>query len=148
MLKAIKIRIYPTPEQVGFINKQLGCCRFVYNSCLAYRKDSYEKDKISINSSQSINYIVSLKSQYEWLKEVHSKVLQQSVRDMNRAYDNFFKLHYGYPKFKSKKDNHQSCRFPKDAFIGVRGNRIDLIKSLKDIHFKCSVNDERYLNRN
>lgn len=148
MLKAIKIRIYPTPEQVVFINKQLGCCRFVYNSCLAYRNDSYKNNKIFINSSQSINYIVSLKSQYDWLKEVHSKVLQQSVRDMNKAYDNFFKLHSGYPKFKSKKDNHQSCRFPKDAFIGVRGNRIDLIKSLKDIHFKCSVNDERYLNRN
>ena len=148
MLKAIKIRIYPTPEQVGFINRQLGCCRFVYNSCLAYRKDSYKNNKTSINSSQSINYIVSLKSQYEWLKEVHSKVLQQSVRDMNRAYDNFFKVHSGYPKFKSKKDNHQSCRFPKDAFIGVRGNRIDLIKSLKDIHFKCSRFDEKYLNRN
>lgn len=64
MLKAIKIRIYPTPEQSVFINKQLGCCRFVYNSCLAYRKDFYEKDKVSISSSQSINYIVSLKSQY------------------------------------------------------------------------------------
>ena len=148
MLKAIKIRIYPTPEQAVFINKQLGCCRFVYNSCLAYRKDSYEADKTSISSSQSINYIVSLKSQYDWLKEVHSKVLQQSVRDMNKAYDNFFKLHTGYPKFKSKKDNHQSCRFPKDAFIGIRGNRIDLIKSLKDIHFKCSKRDERYLNKN
>ena len=148
MLKAIKIRIYPTPEQVVFINKQLGCCRFVYNSCLAYRKDVYEADKTSISSSQSINYIVSLKSQYDWLKEVHSKVLQQSVRDMNKAYDNFFKFHSGYPKFKSKKDNYQSCRFPKDAFIGVRGNRIDLIKSLKDIHFKCSRNDEKYLNRN
>ena len=148
MLKAIKIRIYPTPEQVGFINKQLGCCRFVYNACLAYRKDAYEADRASISSSQSINYIVSLKSQYDWLKEVHSKVLQQSVRDMNKAYDNFFKLHSGYPKFKSKKDNHQSCRFPKDAFIGIRGNRIDLIKSLKDIHFKCSVNDEKYLNKN
>ena len=148
MLKAIKTRIYPTPEQVVFINKQLGCCRFVYNSCLAYRKDAYETDKTSISSSQSINYIVSLKSKYDWLKEVHSKVLQQSVRDMNKAYDNFFKLHSGYPKFKSKKDNYQSCRFPKDAFIGVRGNRIDLIKSLKDIHFKCSRNDEKYLNRN
>ena len=67
---------------------------------------------------------------------------------MNQAYDNFFKRHKGFPKFKSKHDNRQSCRFPKDAFIGVRGNRIDLIKVLKDIHFKCSRNDERYLNRN
>ena len=148
MLKAIKIRIYPTVEQVDFINKQLGCCRFVYNNCLAFRKDSYQNEHISVSSSEAVKHITVLKKDNEWLKDVHSKVLQQSVRDMNQAYDNFFKLHKGFPKFKSKHDNRQSCRFPKDAFIGVRGNRIDLIKVLKDIHFKCSRNDERYLNRN
>ena len=148
MLKAIKIRIYPTVEQVDFINKQLGCCRFVYNNCLAFRKDSYQNEHVSVSSSSAVKHITSLKKDNEWLKDVHSKVLQQSVRDMNQAYDNFFKLHRGFPKFKSKHDNRQSCRFPKDAFIGVRGNRIDLIKVLKDIHFKCSRNDERYLNRN
>lgn len=148
MLKAIKIRIYPTAEQVDFINKQLGCCRFVYNNCLAFRKDSYQNEHVSVSSSEAVKHITSLKKDNEWLKDVHSKVLQQSVRDMNQAYDNFFKRHKGFPKFKSKHDNRQSCRFPKDAFIGVRGNRIDLIKVLKDIHFKCSRNDERYLNRN
>lgn len=148
MLKAIKIRIYPSAEQVDFINKQLGCCRFVYNNCLAFRKDSYQNEHISVSSSEAVKHITVLKKDNEWLKHVHSKVLQQSVRDMNQAYDNFFKLHRGFPKFKSKHDNRQSCRFPKDAFIGVRGNRIDLIKALKDIHFKCSRNDERYLNRN
>ena len=148
MLKAIKIRLYPTKEQIAYINKQFGCCRFVYNQGLAYRKDSYEKESTSISSSDSVKYIVELKGKYEWLKEAHSKVLQQSVRNMNQAYDNFFKLHKGYPKFKSKKDNNQSCRFPKDAFIGVRGNRIDLIRALSDIHFKCSRKDEIYLNKN
>lgn len=148
MLKAIKIRIYPSVEQIDFINKQLGCCRFVYNNCLAFRKDSYQNEHISVSSSEAVKHITVLKKDNEWLKDVHSKVLQQSVRDMNQAYDNFFKLHKGFPKFKSKHDNRQSCRFPKDAFIGVRGNRIDLIKVLKDIHFKCSRNDERYLNRN
>ena len=148
MLKAIKIRIYPTVEQVDFINKQLGCCRFVYNNCLAFRKDSYQNEHVSFSSSSAVKHITVLKKDNEWLKDVHSKVLQQSVRDMNQAYDNFFKRHKGFPKFKSKHDNRQSCRFPKDAFIGVRGNRIDLIKVLKDIHFKCSRNDERYLNRN
>ena len=148
MLKAIKIRIYPSDEQKQFINKQLGCCRVVYNSCLAYRRDKYEKEGISITSLQAINYIVELKKDREWLKEVHSKVLQQSVMDMNSSYKNFFEGRCGFPKFKSKKDYEQKCRFPKDAFIGIRGNRIDLIKSLKDIHFKCSVRDEKYLNKN
>ena len=148
MLKAIKIRIYPSDEQKQFINRQLGCCRVVYNSCLAYRRDKYEKEGISITSLQAINYIVELKKDREWLKEVHSKVLQQSVMDMNSSYKNFFEGRSGFPKFKSKKDYEQKCRFPKDAFIGIRGNRIDLIKSLKDIHFKCSVRDEIYLNKN
>jgi len=147
VLKAIKIRIYPTKEQVVFINKQLGCCRVVYNDCLAYRKNSYEQEKKNISPTEAMKHIVFLKTEKSWLKEVHSKVLQQSVRDMNKAYENFFKHHKGYPKFKSKKHNIQSCRFPKDAFIGIRGNRIDLIKALKDIHFKCSKKDEIYLNR-
>ena len=148
MLKAIKIRIYPSDEQKQFINRQLGCCRVVYNSCLAYRRDKYEKEGISITSLRAINYIKKKKKDREWLKEVHSKVLQQSVMDMNSSYKNFFEGRSGFPKFKSKKDYEQKCRFPKDAFIGIRGNRIDLIKSLKDIHFKCSVRDEKYLNKN
>ena len=148
MLKAIKLRIYPNREQADFISRQLGCCRFVYNKCLAFRKDSYNNEHVSISSAEAVKHIVDLKKDNEWLKEVHSKVLQQSVRDMNQAYDNFFKLHRGFPNFKSKHDFNQSCRFPKDAFIGVRGNRIDLIKSLKNILFRCSRKDEIYLNRN
>ena len=147
MLKAIKIRLYPTDNQIVYINKQLGCCRFVYNNCLAYRKNSYEIDKISINSTKSINYITELKKTNEFLKEVHSKILQQSVIDMNKAYDNFFKTKKGYPKFKRKHDNKQSFRFPNDAFSGINGNRINLINNLKDIHFKCSKKDEKYLNK-
>jgi putative transposase len=147
MLKSIKIRLYPTDNQIVYINKQLGCCRFVYNNCLAYRKNSYEIDKISINSTKSINYITELKKTNEFLKEVHSKILQQSVIDMNKAYDNFFKTKKGYPKFKRKHDNKQSFRFPNDAFSGIKGNRINLINNLKDIHFKCSKKDEKYLNK-
>ena len=147
MLKAIKIRLYPTDNQIVYINKQLGCCRFVYNNCLAYRKNSYEIDKISINSTKSINYITELKKTNEFLKEVHSKILQQSVIDMNKAYDNFFKTKKGYPKFKRKHDNKQSFRFPNDAFSGINGNRINLINNLKDIHFKCSKKDEKHLNK-
>ena len=148
MLKAIKIRIYPNNEQVAYINKQLGCCRFIYNQCLSYRKTSYETYNKSITSTQTINHIVELKNEFQFLREVHSKVLQQSVIDLNKSFDNFFKKRSNYPKFKSKKDNRQSCRFPNDAFIGIRGNRIDLIKVLKDIHFKCSKKDESYLNKN
>ena len=65
MLKAIKIRIYPNREQADFIARQLGCCRFVYNRCLAYRKESCEKDGTSIGATQSLGHIVALKSEFE-----------------------------------------------------------------------------------
>jgi putative transposase len=67
---------------------------------------------------------------------------------LEKAYSSFFNNGAGFPKFKSKKDNTHSCRFPSDAFMGVNGNRISLIKQLKDIHFKCSRKDEVYLNKN
>lgn len=148
MLKAIKVRIYPNEEQINYISNLLGCCRFVYNKCLDYKSTSYKQLNKTVSSSDLIKYLVPLKQLFPFLTDVHSKVLQQSVRDLNTAFDNFFKHNAKYPKFKSKHDNKQSCRFPNDAFIGINGNRISLIKALKDIHYKCSVRDEKYLNRN
>ena len=146
MLKGIEIRIYPNAEQAHYLNRLLGCCRFLYNQCLEYRTKTYQEGNPA-SAVDALKHIVALKEEYPFLKDVHSKVLQQSVRNLNRAFDNFFKQRAKYPQFKSKKDNEHSCRFPKDAFIGIRGNRIDLIKTLKDIHFKCSRRDEKYLNK-
>lgn len=148
MLKAIKVQIYPNEEQINYISNLLGCCRFVYNKCLDYKSTSYKQLNKTVSSSDLIKYLVPLKQLFPFLTDVHSKVLQQSVRDLNTAFDNFFKHNAKYPKFKSKHDNKQSCRFPSDAFIGINGNRINLIKALKGIHYKCSVRDEKYLNKN
>ena len=151
MLKAIKIRLYPTETQQTTINKLLGCCRLVYNCCLKHRNDIYEETKESGSLSKSYNYFCELKEmeQFSFLKtDSHSKVIQQSLRDQDTAFKNFFTKKSKFPRFKSKKDNEQKCRFPKDAISGVKGNRISIIKSLKDIHFKCSRRDERYLNKN
>ena len=131
MLQAIKVRIYPNAEQEAYIRRLLGCCRFAYNACLRYRKSSWEESGTSVSDCDTIKHLVPLKQEFPFLAEVHSKVVQQSVRDLNKAYGNFFKEHRGYPRFKSKKDNRDRCRFPKDAIIGVQGNRISLIKPLK-----------------
>lgn len=152
MLKAIKIRIYPNEEQRDYINRQLGCCRFLYNSMLAWRKSLYETEQRSPSSAETSKWVLSLKDEFPFLREVHSKVLQQSWRDLDAAYRNFFSSlkkggRVGYPKFKSKKNYDEACRFPADAFIGVKGNRISFIRALKDIHFKCSRRDEKILNR-
>lgn len=150
MIKAIKIRIYPSKDQEVYISKLLGSCRFAYNQLLSYKIDEYNINKHSVTFGELGKKLVHLKSkeEFSWLKESHSKVLQQTIINLLETYKSFFKNGNGFPKFKSKKDNNQSCRFPIDAISDIKGNRINIIKQLRDIHFKCSISDERYLNKN
>ena len=149
MLKAIKIRLYPNKEQEQNINKALGSYRFVYNHMLALKQEAYNKDKTNLGLCELSKYFhgTLLKDeQYSWLKEQNTKVAHQAIRQMLIAYDNFFKQHKGFPKFKSKKDR-QSALFPIDA-ISRRNTfetrHISLTKPLKNIKFRCS---DLYFNR-
>ena len=109
MLKAYKYRIYPNSEQRIQIAKTFGCCRFVYNQTLAYRKEIYEKEKKSVSKTDCNNYCNrELKKDYEWLKEIDKFALTNAIYNMDAAYQKFFKEHAGYPKFKSKHDTHKS----------------------------------------
>ena len=108
MEKAYKFRIYPNKKQQEIIAKTFGCCRFVYNKYLAKRIEIYEKNKETFSYVQCANDMKKLKSELEWLKEVDSTALQSSLRDLDMAYQKFFKEHSGYPKFKSKK-THRFC---------------------------------------
>ena len=110
--KGIRVRLYPTEEQEVLINKTIGCCRFVYNSTLDNCKQSYEQTQHFPSKNERITNLVPLKETYNFLKEVDSKALQQSVRDLNSALNNFFKNknHFGFPKFKSKHNLKQSYR--------------------------------------
>jgi putative transposase len=148
MLKGIKIRLYLNEEQEDYVKNLLGTSRFIYNNLLSYKIERYNKEKYNVSFSELGKELVKLKSEYEWVKNSHSKVLQQSLINLEKAYKSFFKNGNGFPKFKSKHDNKQSCRFPNDAISSIKGNRINIIKKLKDIHFKCSKSDEKYLNKN
>ena len=89
--------------------KTFGCCRFVYNQTLAYRKEAYEKEKKPVSKTDCNNYCNrELKKEYEWLKDVDKFALTNAIYNMDAAYRKFFKEHAGYPKFKSKRDNHKS----------------------------------------
>jgi putative transposase len=148
MLKGIKIRLYLNKEQEAYVNQLLGTYRFVYNQSLSYKIEKYKGEKKSVGFGELGRKLVELKSEYPWMRGSHSKVLQQSIIDMNKAYDAFFKKQNSFPKFKSKHDNRKSCRFPSDAISGLNGNRINIIKSLWNVHFKCSISDQKYLNKN
>jgi len=112
--KGIRVRLYPTEEQEILINKTLGCCRLVYNQTLEDCKRLYEQTQHFPSQNERIKNLVPLKEVHEFLKEVDSTALQQSVRDLNSSLNNFFKNrgHFGFPKFKSKHNLKQSYRTP------------------------------------
>lgn len=139
MLKAYKYRIYPNSKQRIQIAKTFGCCRFVYNQTLAYRKDAYEKEKKSVSKTDCNNYCNrELKQTYEWLREVDKFALTNAIYNMDCAYQKFFKEHAGYPKFKSKHDNRKSytTNFTNgNITVDFENGKIKLPK-LKDIKAK------------
>ena len=149
MLRAIKVRLYPNKEQEQTLNNTLGCYRFIYNHMLALKQEAYKRDKTNLGLCELSKYFhgTLLKDeQYSWLKEEHTNVMKQAIRQMLSAYNNFFKQHKGFPKFKSKKDK-QSALFPINA-ISKRNTfetrHITLTQPLKNIKFRCS---DLYLRR-
>ena len=143
MLRTIKIRLYPNKEQEQTLNKVLGCYRFVYNHMLALKQKEYNENKVSLGLCELSKYFFGTlrnDGQYTWLKEQNTKVMNQSLRQMLTAYDNFFKQHKGFPKFKSKKDK-QSALFPLNAISRTNTfetKHISLTKPLKNLKFRCS----------
>lgn len=152
MLKAIKIRLYPNKIQEGKLNSLLGSYRFVYNRCLAFKKERYESEKANTNLSALGHYFHGdLRSQHEWLREQNTKVLKQSIINLERAYSNFFKQGRGFPRFKSKHDE-QKARFPQEAVASKtfdeQSSRLNLTKTINGLKFECSSRDKTYLYRN
>jgi putative transposase len=143
MLRAIKIRLYPNKAQEQTLNKVLGCYRFIYNQMLARKQNAYKADKTNLSVTDLSKWFhgTLLKDeQYAWLKEQNTKVMKQAIRQMDGAYQKFFKQHNGFPKFKTKKDK-QTALFPIDAISRkntFETRHITLITSLKNIKFRCS----------
>ena len=152
MLRAIKIRLYPNKEQATMINKLLGCYRVVYNQCLNRKIESYKNEGKTENLStlgQFVHHELLKDEKFIWLREQNTKVLKQAVKDMLAAYKNFFEQHTGYPKFKSKHDNKQSCRFE----IGAISKRNDYttyhlsLANIKNVKFRCNEKYAKYLQK-
>lgn len=117
MERGFKYRIYPNESQRDQIARTLGCCRFVYNRALDVKKTAYSETGKSIATNDLIKMIPAWKRDPEtsWLAQVDSMALQQSIRDLDRAYKNFFRRvregeKPGFPKFKSRRHARQSYR--------------------------------------
>jgi putative transposase len=103
MLKSFKYRIYPNSFQSEDLAKAFGSCRFLYNKALEYKKSQYEISKKSISYNElATSFLLSLKDEFVWLKNIPSQALQQSLRHLDSAYQKFFKKQNKFPIFKSK----------------------------------------------
>ena len=130
MQKAFKFRLYPTEQQKEFLSKQFGAVRFVYNRFLANRKDEYLNNKKSLNYYDDAKTLTELKQQdgYGWLYDINSQTLQASLRNLEVAYQNFFKKRASFPRFHSKK-NKQCIKIPQ--FFKIENEKL-FIPKLKD----------------
>jgi putative transposase len=116
MLKAIKVRIYPTDQQSVTLAKHFGCTRWLWNLCLSVMTETYKTTGKGISALTMKKQIPALKAEYEWLKECYSQCLQQSVLNLSQAFQNFFEGRAKYPNFKSK-HRRQSVQFPQNVKV-------------------------------
>ena len=136
-----KFRLYPNREQENLILRTFGCCRFVFNHYLAQRIESYQKTGKSPTRFAQDKDLTTLKQQNEtlWLKEVDKCALQNTLKHLDSAYQNFFRRvktgkKPGHPKFKSKKQKRQS--YQTNSNIKVFDGAVQLPKLGK---MKCKV---------
>ena len=134
MIKSFKVRIYPNEEQKVLLEKTFGANRFIYNYFLNLKSKLYEFYKINLSYNNSSKALTELKKQKPWLKQVDAISLQQILRDLDIAYQNFFSGRTGYPNFKKKQDknsyrtngsikiNNRYITIPKVGMLRYRDN--------------------------
>ncbi|WP_324681320.1 RNA-guided endonuclease InsQ/TnpB family protein [Bibersteinia trehalosi] len=126
--KAFKFEIRPNGEQIRKIKQFCGCSRFVFNKALAWQNEQYEQDNHhKFSYTKLANLLPQWKKELVWLKDCHSQVLQQSLKDLESAFKNFFQQHADFPKFK-KKGVKERFRFPQGCKIEQKNDRLYLPK--------------------
>jgi putative transposase len=128
--KSYKFRIYPTKEQEELLAKHFGCVRFVFNRFLKERQEEYLNNGNSLNYYDNAKSLTELKNELIWLKEINSQSLQSSLRNLDIAYNRFFKKIAKFPRYKKKNDK-QSFHIPQ--FLEIKDNKLSIPKFKKDI---------------
>jgi putative transposase len=117
MLKAFKYKISPTNEQAELINKHIGSARFVFNLALECKQMAYAGSKVNLSCFDLVKQLPELKKECEWLKEVNSQSLQQSIVNLDVAFTKFFKGQADFPNFKKKSTAKQSFNIPQNVIL-------------------------------
>ena len=130
--KSYKFKIAPDNEQKELLAKHFGACRFVFNRYLNIRKETYLEEKKSLNYYDNANDLTVIKKdeQFVWLKEINSQSLQSSLRNLDTAYNKFFRKQTKFPRFKSKVDK-QSFTIPQS--VSIEDGKLQIPKFKKGI---------------
>ena len=120
--KVYKYRLEPTSEQEHKLSCNTGARRFAFNWGLARRKEHYKTTGKSLSYNRQAAELTELKKSEEWMNNVDSQSLQQSLKDLNKAFVNFFEHRAGFPQFKSRKGRTQSFRVPQR--VKVNDNKV------------------------
>jgi putative transposase len=124
--QAFKYEALPTICQERDLRGFAGSCRFVFNKALALQKANYEAGNKYLRYEDVANLLPEWKQKFEWLKESPSQALQHSLKNLDRAFQNFFQKRADYPRF--KKRGYDSFRFPQGFDLDQSNNRIFLPK--------------------
>ena len=116
MLKAVKVRIYPTDTQQAHLAQAFGCVRWVWNQSLAVMSQTYKETGRGVSAMTMKKQIPLWKAEFEWLSTCYSQCLQQSVLNLGVAFGNFFDGRTGYPTFKTR-HGRQSIQYPANVKV-------------------------------
>lgn len=109
-------RCYPTPEQEQHLSRTFGCVRFVWNWALRARTDAFRAgERMGYPATDKALTALKATPEHVWLNEVSSVCLQQTLRDLQTAFSNFFDKRAGYPAFK-RKESRQSANYTVNGF--------------------------------
>ena len=116
MLRALKVRLYPTESQKQHLAQAMGCVRWVWNQSLVTMSQTYKDTGKGISALTMKKQLPIWKKEHEWLKVCYSQCLQQSVLNLSQAFINFFDGRAGYPTFKNRHDR-QSLQYPQNVKV-------------------------------
>ena len=127
--KAYNFRLYPNKADQDLLSKHFGSARFIYNTMLKFKKFYYDELKINLSYAELNKALTHLKKleEYTWLNEVNSQTLQATLKNLDKAYKNFFEDRASFPKFKSKKTHRFSFNIPQNISI-VNENKLKILK--------------------
>jgi putative transposase len=119
--RVYRFRMRPTKAQEAGLYRMAGARRFIYNWALDRRKGHYVEHGRGISAKQLSKELTTLKSEADtlWLRAADSQMLQQALKDVDRAFDAFFKKRTRFPRFRSKKAGHFAFRIPQRVRIEV-----------------------------